>query len=60
MTPQPDGPRIHFFDLPPEERGAAYDRACERGDVENFFDLPAEERARVYEEAEDRYMEGER
>ena len=49
-------PRISFYDLPPEERAAAYDAACERAWVSNFHDLPPEERARAYEEAEDRYQ----
>jgi hypothetical protein len=40
-----------FFDLPAEDRAAAYDRAeCETG--QSFFDLPAEERGHYYDKAE--------
>lgn len=51
-------PRVNFYDLPPEERAAAYENACEKGGVSDFFDLTAEERSRAYEQAEDRYEQG--
>jgi hypothetical protein len=38
-----------FWDLPPDERAARMEAACERNGVENFFDLPPEERGRAYE-----------
>ena len=53
-----DPQRINFHDLPPEDRAAAYDRACERAGVSDFHDLSPEERAAAYEEAEDRFQEG--
>jgi hypothetical protein len=37
-----------FWDLPAEDRGAAYD-AAERDTGMSFFDLPAEERADYYD-----------
>jgi len=45
-----------FFDLPAEDRAAAYEAAEERGGVGhgNFFDLSPEERGRAYDEAFDR------
>ena len=42
-----------FFDLPVEDRAAAYEAAEERGGVGrgNFFDLSAEERGAAYDRA---------
>jgi len=42
-----------FFDLPAEDRAAAYEAAEERGGVGrgNFFDLSAEERGAAYDRA---------
>jgi hypothetical protein len=37
-----------FWDLTPEERGAAYDKA-EQETGQNFHDLSAEERGRYYD-----------
>jgi len=47
---------MDFYDLPAEDRAAAYRDAEERGGVGegNFFDLPAEERAAAYDRAENR------
>jgi hypothetical protein len=45
-----------FFDLPVEDRAAAYEAAEERGGVGhgNFFDLSPDERGRAYDEALER------
>jgi len=40
-----------FYSLPPEERAAAKERACERYGVEDFFDLEPEQRLEVYSSA---------
>lgn len=48
---EPFLPNHGFFDLPPEERAAIVDAACERNNCENFHDLPPEERDRAYREA---------
>lgn len=42
-----------FFDLPPEDRAAAYETAEERGGIGagNFFDLSPEERTAAYDQA---------
>jgi hypothetical protein len=40
-----------FYLLPPEERAAAYEKACRKYGVDNFFDLSPEERGAAYEEA---------
>lgn len=42
-----------FWDLPPDERSALMESACERGGVTNFFDLSPEERGRAYDRARD-------
>lgn len=39
-----------FFDLPPEERAAWYDKAREETG-QDFFDLDPEERGRYYDKA---------
>ena len=43
----------NFFDLPAEDRAAAYEAAEERGGVGagNFFDLSPEERGAAYDRA---------
>jgi len=43
----------NFFDLPPEERAAAYESAEERYGVSpgNFFDLSPDERGEAYDRA---------
>jgi len=43
----------NFFDLPAEDRAAAYRAAEERGGVGagNFFDLSPEERGTAYDQA---------
>ena len=38
-----------FYQLPADERTAAYDYAREKYGVDNFFDLEPEERAEIYE-----------
>lgn len=40
-----------FFDLPADERAAAYKSACERFGEANFFDLSPEERGWAYDRA---------
>lgn len=40
-----------FWDLPPEDRAAIKEAACERNDCVDFYDLPPEERDRAYEQA---------
>jgi hypothetical protein len=38
-----------FWNLPPSDRDAAYDAACDRYGVADFFDLDAETRGEVYD-----------
>lgn len=40
-----------FFDLPAEERSAAYEAAETRYGVDSFWDLDPEDRAAVYDKA---------
>lgn len=40
-----------FFDLPAEERAAAYEAAETRYGVDSFWDLDPEDRAAVYDKA---------
>jgi hypothetical protein len=57
MNPPRETPNVSFWDLDPRDRAAAYDRACELGNVNDFHDLSPEERLRAYEKATEGFQD---